>query len=725
MRCFHSSGLLVLPALWLTVATVAGAPAGTPASQLETVVISATRTPLAPEQVASSLRLLGADALREAPTTTLDGALRGIPGFSLFRRSDSFTANPTAQGVSLRGFGPSGASRSLVLLDGVPLNDPFGGWVAWTKLPREGIGHTEIVPGGGATAWGNAALGGVVHLFSAPLRPGPGGREPAASAEPSPASLRFGATLGDYGTRSGELALVTPTRLGMLQVLARDFATDGFRLVAPERRGAIDVPAWSRHRWLTARWRQALARKVELLATARIFEEKRGNGTPYQRNGSREKFASLALAGTPSDAFTWDAVAYAQDQTFASTFSGVNATRTAETPASDQFAVPSTAFGAAWTGAWNHAGGGRTSFGADTRAVRGETREYFTFTSGAFTRLRVAGGRQAVGGIFALHEHTVAPNLRGTAGVRFDGWRETDGHRRESDRATGVASRDDRYADRDGTRFSPSAGLLWTPAPAWRLRASAQQGFRRPTLNELYRPFRVGPNITEANAALGTERVTSAEAGAEWTLADAGASAGAARRARWVLGVTGFTSSLRDAVGNVTLARGPGTYPLFGFIAAGGVGRQRLNLERIRVRGWELSGRWSPTAELTVTADYLYDDAVVRRAALAPGIVGKRLAQVPRDSAALGARWRGPGGITFTPRVRWIGRQFEDDENQLRLGAVVVADLGVSRALTPHLELFLAAENLGDARIETGRTADGIVNTGTPRLMLGGLRGSW
>ena len=713
------------------VAQTPSPPAGTAPGirQLETVVISATRTPLSPEQVASSLRLLDADALRQAPTTTLDGALRGVPGFSLFRRSDSFTANPTAQGVSLRGLGPSGASRSLVLLDGVPLNDPFGGWVAWTKLPREGLGHTEIVPGGGATAWGNAALGGVVHVFSAPVRADGSGTErvPASTGTATErGSLRLAATLGDYGTRSGEIAATVPARVGTLQVLARDFATDGFRLVAPERRGSIDIPAWSRHRWLTARWHQSLAPRVELLATARYYEEKRGNGTPYQRNGSREKFASVELNGTPANAFTWHATAYAQDQTFASTFSSVNATRTAETPASDQFAVPATAYGAAWTGAWTHAPGIRTSFGADGRAVRGETREHFTFTNGNFTRLRVAGGRQAVGGVFALHEHRLVENLRATIGARLDGWRETDGHRRESDRATGVASRDDRYADRDGTSFSPSAGLLWTPAPAWRLRASAQRGFRRPTLNELYRPFRVGPNITEANAALGTEKVTSAEAGVEWTLQRASEPASAAaRRPLLVLGATGFTSELRDAVGNVTLARGPGTYPLFGFIAAGGVGRQRLNLERIRVRGWELTARASPTADLTITADYLYDDAVVRRSSLAPGIVGNRLAQVPRHSAAVGARWRGPGGVVFTPRMRWIGRQFEDDENQLRLGEVVVADLGVSRALTPHVELFLAAENLGNARIETGRTADGLVNTGTPRLVLGGLRGSW
>src|SRR2546429_4619415 len=97
-------------------------------------------------------------------------SFRGVPVFIFFRRGDSLPANPAAQGVSLRGLGPSGASRSLVLLDGVPLNDPFGGWVAWTKVPREGLERAELVPGGGATAWGNAALGGVVQLFTRPLQ---------------------------------------------------------------------------------------------------------------------------------------------------------------------------------------------------------------------------------------------------------------------------------------------------------------------------------------------------------------------------------------------------------------------------------------------------------------------------------------------------------------------------------------------------------------------------
>jgi len=118
------------------------------------VVVTAARAPQAAAQVPFSVVTFEGSELRTAPAATLDDALRAVPGFSLFRRGDSLTANPTTQGVSLRGLGPSGASRSLVLLDGVPLNDPFGGWITWSKIPRESLGGAELVRGGGATAWG-------------------------------------------------------------------------------------------------------------------------------------------------------------------------------------------------------------------------------------------------------------------------------------------------------------------------------------------------------------------------------------------------------------------------------------------------------------------------------------------------------------------------------------------------------------------------------------------
>lgn len=703
-------------------------------------VVSAARLPQAPEHVAATVRQIEREALQAAPTATLDGALRAIPGFSLFRRSDSFTANPTAQGVSLRGLGPSGASRSLVLLDGVPLNDPFGGWVAWTKVPREGLARVEIVPGGGATAWGNAALGGVVQAFTFPGIATYAAGNPLLpflqTAERHQPHGRVVATFGDFGTRSAEIFATQPSGRGAVQVLGRAFATDGFPLVAGERRGAIDIAAWSRHRWLMARWSTPIGETLEFTATARGFEESRGNGTPYTRNGSREKFISAAFAGSGSKDFAWHAVAYAQDQSFSSTFSGVNATRSAETPASDQFAVPATALGAQWTGVWRHPEGARTSAGADVRTVRGETREHFTFAAGNFTRLRAAGGKQAAGGLFAVHERPLSGDVTLTAGARLDRWSDTDGHRRETDRAAGTVFRNDLYPDRDGTEFSPSAGIVWQPRPDLRVRGNAQRAFRRPTLNELHRPFRQGANVTEANSALRTERVTSGEMGIEWSWLKFPpkppdkpgefSSWDVAASHTLNFGFTAFWNDLRDAVGNVTIARGPGTFPIVGTLAAGGLGRQRLNLDRTRTQGIELSAKWSLLdPKITFTADALFNDATVRRATVAPALVGKQVAQVPRRSAALGASWRAPGQFTFTPRVRWIGRQFEDDENLLRLGEVVVADLSVARPVGKHLEIFLTAENLGDARVETGRSADGVVNVGTPRLVLGGVRGKW
>jgi len=227
---------------------------------LPDLVVSASRAPEPPAQVPFALVVLPGDTLRSAPTMTLDGALRSVPGFSLFRRSDSLTANPTAQGVSLRGLSPSGASRSLVLLDGVPLNDPFGGWVTWSKVPRESLASAELVRGGGATAWGNAALGGVVQLFTAGASTG---QEPSQSNllgySGRGSSGRIAMAAGAFDLRSVELAVRQPLGAGTLQLSGRDFATDGFPLVAPEDRGPADVAAWSRHRWLAGRWKTSLS----------------------------------------------------------------------------------------------------------------------------------------------------------------------------------------------------------------------------------------------------------------------------------------------------------------------------------------------------------------------------------------------------------------------------------------------------------------------------------
>jgi outer membrane receptor protein involved in Fe transport len=662
---------------------------------LEPLVVSADRTPESASQVAASVTTLDADTLQNEPALTVDDALLSVPGFSLFRRDGSLTANPTTQGVSLRGMGPSGASRSLVLLDGIPLNDPFGGWITWSQIPRESLAGAEIVEGGGATAWGNSALSGVVQLLTDPAS---GDRE------------RLFGSVGDYDTRSAEMEVTEPVGNGTVQILGEAFSTDGYRIVAPEDAGPIDAPASSQHSWITARWREPLGDNIEMVLTLHTFEESRDNGTPYEKNWTRENSSSLVLNGKTSGDFSWTGAVYAQNGDFASTYSSVNLARTAETPAEDQYAVPDTALGGAWTGSWRGADESLTSVGFDIRDVRGETREDYSFANGSYADQRFAGGRQTFYGIFALREQPVAPGVRISFGVRLDDWLESAGHLRESVLATGAPLEDDEYPDRSGQEFSPSVGIIWQAAPELRLRADAEQAFRVPTLNELYRPFRQGNNITEANPDLKTEHATTGEIGADWTPGS------------FQIGVTGFASELMDAVDAVTVATGPANVPGIGVIPAGGSGLERLNLDRVDVEGAQTYVEWKVSKSLRFRADYLFDDTNIVSASVAPDLVGHQLVQVPKNSATFGASWSAPGEWVITPRVRWIGTQFNDDENQMPLESAVVADLSVSRRLGAHAQLFITIENLGNTQIQTGLSTTGVISTGEPRMTFGGIR---
>ncbi|HVU16090.1 MAG TPA: TonB-dependent receptor [Candidatus Didemnitutus sp.] len=662
---------------------------------LPSVFVTADRSDEAPDSVAFAHEVVAGDDLRSTPAVSVDGALRGIPGFSLFRRTDSLVANPTTQGVSLRGLGPSGASRSLILLDGVPLNDPFGGWIYWSLVPRESLAAVELVPGGGSTAWGNGALGGVVQLLT----------EPASGQR-----FRLMAETGGLDTRAVEIQASQPVGPGTLQILARDFSTAGYSIVAPSQRGSIDIPATSRSHWATVRWSQPVGADATVTLTARTFNESRGNGTPYTNNATRQNFASVDLQVRPSAAFHWEATGYIENEGFSSTFSSVNATRTAETPSNNQFAVPDTAEGFSWIGEWRPDANQRTSFGLDVRDTRGETREDSSYVNGVFTRRRFAGGRQSDGGIFVLHSRDLASGVRVTAGLRADDWVDFDGHRR--DLGSGVEIDDFRYPSQNGIEMSPSAGVVWSVRPDLRLHVSAQESFRRPTLNELYRPFRVGNVITDANPALQTEKNLGGEIGADWTAG------------KLTLQAAAFANQLRDPVANVTIAKGPANVPGIGVVPAGGEARRRLNLDEVRVQGLFLSARWELAPTLSAEAQYLLDDTDVRRASVAPWLVGLQLAEVPRNAATIGLDWRPDRHFHVTPRLRWVGQQFDDDLNTLRLAPSTLLDLSVEWEITAGWRIFVSGENLTNRLVQTGRTTDGLVNVGTPRLVMFGVRWS-
>src|ERR1035441_10044449 len=131
-----------------------------------TLVVSASGLPTGVDDVEAQPDAVSVSStqLQQWGALATDDKLRNVAGFSLLRRSGSQTANPTSQGVSLRGLGASGASRALVLADGIPLNDPFGGWIYWARVPQASLDQVQLIPGGVSALYGNDALGGVVNL---------------------------------------------------------------------------------------------------------------------------------------------------------------------------------------------------------------------------------------------------------------------------------------------------------------------------------------------------------------------------------------------------------------------------------------------------------------------------------------------------------------------------------------------------------------------------------
>ncbi len=692
-----SRPLMCRPARPLTAAAlVALLLAGTaPAqeAQVAEIIVTGRRDGVPAFERAYGPTIIDAATLSTAPQRRLDEALRAVPGFGLFRRSGSRTANPTTQGVSLRGIGPNGAGRTLVLVDGVPVNDPFGGWVYWSRLPTSSVDRVVITRGGGAGPWGNAALAGTIRIDT---------------------KQRDGVDMelagGSDGTLLGQASVGGRADGWNVGLSGSAFQTDGVLLVDPSRRGPIDIRADSDAYAVEG----SLSRRFGTVsATAKIagFKESRGNGTPYTNNSTDATEASLRLVGD-GDAVDWQAVAYWRDWSFASTFSGVNATRTAETPSLDQYDVPATAKGGILQIGFSPAAGHETDIGADLRVTDGQTRERFTFTAGRYTRLRAAGGEQQVGGLFIEHAWTGLPGLTLSAGGRLDGWRNQDGQRLESDSATGTVLRNDRYATRDGTVANGRAGIDWQADPAVALRAAAYTGFRLPTLNELYRPFRVGNDITEANPGLEPERMRGIE-GALRLTPGGGISASASL----------FHVRLKNAVDNVVIQTTQGNNAALGvFVPAGGSLAQRRGLNRVTVQGLEADLSWQVNDVLRLGAAYLYSDSEITDPGSISALKGNQLGQSPRHSGTLDATWAPLDPLTLRVQIRAAGRQFEDSRNLGTLDGYVVGDLYAAWKLDSNLEAYATAENVTGARVETGRRSDGLTNIGPEQQWLLGLR---
>jgi outer membrane receptor protein involved in Fe transport len=501
---------------------------------------------------------------------------------------------------------------------------------------------------------------------------------------------------------------------------AEGFEAGGYFLLPPEQRGAIDEPATSEALSLYAKGLGALRSNLSLGLRANAFREERGNGTGLTGNETDGALGAVELSGVAdlggrSGALSWQASLSGHTQDFENLFSSQAADRQSETPALNQFAVPSEALAAAF-----HlvaAVGEATTWtaGVEGRRLEGETNEEFFFT-GTFNRRRRAGGEQGFVGLYTQGEWA-GERWRVTLGGRVDRWRSRDGRRTVLNLNTGEFLEETLFADRDETEFSPRLSAVFRAADGTYLRAAAYRAFRAPTVNELFRPFRVRNDITAANALLEPETLTGFEVGVDhqWGSADR-------RRARLTL----FRSEGDDMVFNRTLGSGPGVVGPCGFVPPGGLCRQRDNLPSSRVEGADGSLTVTLADGWWATLRYLWSDS--------EGLEGSPLPQVAEHQGSLQVQYRSsrrpwPSLLLL---VRGADRQFEDDQGAIPLAGFVAVDLGLRFPLSgggaaqgQGGEIFLRGENLFDETIEAARTAEGLLTRGTPRTFHGGVRWRW
>lgn len=656
-------------------------PAALPPPTVETVVVTAARLPPSPTDRAFSIVTVGEEAIAAAPR--LDEALTATPGVQLFRRTSSSASNPTTQGISVRGIAGSGASRALVTLDGVPQNDPFGGWVIWTALPPEDLAGATVVRGAGAGPYGAGALTGVVALQER-------GAQPGLTAFDAEAGERKGYRLAAAGGGPG------------LLVVASGETSAGYTPVRGARAGAADQPLDLHDAAFAFRVQQRFD-DVDAAIRLGAYEERRGAGLEGAHSVASGASAALTLGRRASEAVGgWRVQLWVRGSDLQNTSVAVAPDRSFTTPANNQYATPAVGYGlnAALQGRWN---GVAWESGLDVRLARGEERERFRFMNGAFTRDREAGGQTLVGGGYLEVAYDAAPWLV-AGGVRLDGWSSSDAKRIERDTATGKVTLEEHAPDASGTLPTARLGVRYSLTPALWLRTAAYAGFRPPTLNELHRPFRVGNDVTEANPDLKPEKLSGVEAGL-----------GGEGHVRW--SATAFYNWLKDPITNVTVGVGPATFPTAGFIPAGGTLRQRQNAGEIRAYGLEAEAVADLGPALAFRAAVAATHARVDGGATAPQLTGLRPAQTPAFTATAGLDWRPLDPLTLTADLRYESRRFEDDLNSRTLRAGVQLDVRAAWRVAEHSEVYVAAENLGDARIETAATADGVISLGAPRTM--------
>ncbi len=647
-----------------------------PAGVAEAVTVTTTRSAGLTGEYAETIDGLSGDAIRKFPAFTLDESLRQHAGFELFRRASSRVANPTSEGVSLRGLGSTAVSRTLVLEESVPLNDAFGGWIHWDELAPEAVSAVTIATGGGSDLYGSSALGGVIDV--APGRPEASRGEIAASGAGQ-----------DTSDVSGRVDRGGKGWLGTLS--GQSFRTAGYVPVNPASKGAIDVPANVHFQNGHTEIDRAVGVGGRAFVMGNVLNEARGNGTLATNNGTRLWRYVAGDDWAAGDRVSGRVRGFGSDEGYRQTFSSIPASRATEALTRRQ-RVRVQEVGAT-TDVAAHFGRMALVAGADVRDIRANDVET-PISAGVVTSVQDTTARQRFVGGFGevLYERG---GWSGAGSVRVDHAANLDTVQRVNAVATPVADRAEVVA-------SPRLGVVKRVNGMFSVRAAGFRAFRAPTMNELYRQGQVGQETTQANAGLLSERATGWEAGVN-AQSPGGRVTGLA---------TYFWTEINRPVSAVLVSQ-----------TATSILDKRQNLGQLRSQGLELKGGARVVRGVVATVGYQYANAVVTKFSAQRALVGNRLPEVPIQAVTAQVRVTNARAGNFTFALRRSGQVWDDSANTLSLRGFFQADVYGERSFAGRWTAFGAVENLLNQRADVSRTP--VLTLGSGIVAQGGVRVRW
>ncbi len=650
-----------------------------PATNIQRVVVTASRTALALNDSANTVRVLSQRALQRSATISVGDRLRQVTGVAYFRRSSTLVANPTSQGVSLRGLGSTAASRTLVLTNGIPINDPFGGWIYWDQVPSLAIEDIEIVRGGVSDLYGSSAIGGVIDMRE---------REPRQTA--------YAIDAGYAEENTPHVSVLGTTAAGPWSGLAAgDFLrTDGYIEVAPDVRGPVDTAANVHYENAEVDIRRTIHERGAAYLRGNLLNEARGNGTPLQTNGTRLWRYAGGLDWTSESAGVFAVRLFGGQEHYRQSFSAVTASQSSEfLTRLQQVSTQQIGGSIQWTKnlrPWITLIAG--SDVNDIRATDDETPISGNKPNGVSdTSARQRGIGEYVEGLLQRGKWTVSIS------VRFDDFLNLDA-RQIVQTGTGPVLNVP-IANRNETLLNPKLGAVRRINRYVGLTASAYRAFRAATLNELYRRGQVGEEITLANPQLQSERATGWETGTELAIPSRNT----------VVRASYFWTEVNRPITALTLSVTPSE-----------VLNQRENLGQIRSRGVSIDYESGPWPWLSVTGGYQYANATVTQFAQEPYLVGKWIPQVAHNMATMHVRTTNRRIGVAELQGTLNGRQYDDDRNAFLLNGYFQLDGYIAHTFKSRFELYGAMSNMLNRSIDAGRTP--ILTLGSPRIASIGVR---